>query len=152
MCNTVELARQQWVATRKLSNLLCGFYIGDRDVDNWDRYKWSSEIEKNQVLIGTTQIFVDLIAHRFLKLTDLSLVIFDECHHGTKSHPMHQFMSYFQLEPDKSKCPRVIGLTGVLLKTGKLADVVKDLKSLEATFRANIITVQQIDEMHNVLL
>lgn len=49
MCNTVELARQQAEEIRKTTNLKVGLYIGERDVDNWQRKKWETEIEDHQV-------------------------------------------------------------------------------------------------------
>lgn len=108
-----------------------------------------------QVLVGTSQIFVDIVNHNYIKLSDLSIVIFDECHHATKTHPMHQFLSFFQ---DAIRCnegvslPRAIGLTGVLLKGNKLGNIEKDLKALEAVFRGNIVTVSTMEQFNNVMV
>lgn len=49
MCNTVELARQQYTALKNLTNLMVGLYIGDRDVDNWSKRQWETEIKEKQV-------------------------------------------------------------------------------------------------------
>ena len=49
MCNTVELARQQYKIIKSSTNLIVGLYIGERDVDNWNRRKWTEEIEEKQV-------------------------------------------------------------------------------------------------------
>ncbi|XP_067628454.1 endoribonuclease Dcr-2 isoform X2 [Eurosta solidaginis] len=152
MCNTVELARQQALELKRCTNLKIGFYVGERDVDNWSRKKWDEEIKSNQILVGTAQIFVDIVSQNYIKITDLSVVVIDECHHATKSHPMHAFMSHFQKVTDKSKLPRVIGLTGVLLKGNKLVKILEELESLEATFRGNIVTVSSIEEYRNVML
>lgn len=54
MCNTVELARQQARCIKNTTNLKVGLYIGDRDVDNWQRRKWEEEITENQVSIKTS--------------------------------------------------------------------------------------------------
>ncbi|XP_004529883.1 endoribonuclease dcr-1 [Ceratitis capitata] len=151
MCNTVELARQQAIELKKCTNLKIGFYVGERDVDSWSRHKWEEEIKENQVLVGTAQIFLDIVSQNFIKITDLSAVVIDECHHATKSHPMHEFMRLFQDIPDKTNLPRVIGLTGVLLKGNKLHKIREELENLEATFRGNIITVSTMEEYHNVM-
>lgn len=101
--------------------------------------------------MGTSQVFVDMVSHNYLSVTDLSCVVMDECHHATKSHPMHQFLSLF-MYADKTKLPRVVGLTGVLLKSSKKGDILKPLQDMEAVFRGKIVTVENFNEFHNVLL
>ncbi|XP_065369214.1 endoribonuclease Dcr-2 [Calliphora vicina] len=151
MCNTVELARQQYKQLKKTTNLKIGLYIGDRDVDNWSPRQWETEIDNNQVLVGTAQIFVDIVNHNLLKITDLSIVIIDECHHATGNHPMHEFLRAFQY-CDQNKLPRIIGLTGVIIKGNKFGQVLEELKKLEATFRGNIVTIRDMEQMKNVML
>ncbi|KAL9920963.1 endoribonuclease Dcr-2 [Glossina fuscipes fuscipes] len=151
MCNTVELARQQCLEVRKCTNFKVGLYIGERDVDNWSHKKWSEEITENQVLVGTAQIFVDIVNQNVIKLTDISVVIIDECHHATKNHPMHTFLSLFQYV-DQSQQPRVIGLTGVLIKGNKFKSIQKALNDLEATFRGKIVTISSKEEFNNVMV
>ncbi|XP_023297775.2 endoribonuclease dcr-1 [Lucilia cuprina] len=151
MCNTVELARQQFKVLQKTTNLEIGLYIGERDVDNWTRRQWETEIQKKQVLVGTAQIFLDIVNQNLIKITDLSIVIIDECHHATGNHPMHEFLSAFQY-CDQSKLPRVIGLTGVIIKGNKLGQVIQELNKLEATFRGNIVTIQDLEQMKNVMV
>lgn len=102
-------------------------------------------------MVGTAQIFLDIVSQNVIKITDLSVVVIDECHHATGNHPMHAFLSSFQFS-DKTKLPRVIGLTGVLIKGNKLGNVLEDLKKLEATFRGNIITVRSTDQLNNVMV
>ncbi|XP_013098531.1 endoribonuclease Dcr-2 [Stomoxys calcitrans] len=150
MCNTVELARQQFKELQKSTNLKIGLYIGDRDVDNWERRKWQSEIRERQVLVGTAQIFVDIVTQNFIKISDLSIVVIDECHHASGGHPMKTFLSTFPQDPKQG--PRVIGLTGVLIKGNKLGNVVEDLRILESTMRGNIITVRSMEAMQNVMV
>lgn len=64
---------------------------------------------------------------------------------------MHAFLSSFQ-RYDPSKHPRVIGLTGVLIKGNKLGQVVDELKKLEATYRGNIVTICDMEELKNVMV
>lgn len=85
-----------------------------------------------------------------MKISDISVVIIDECHHATGGHPMKTFLSMFP--PDASLGPRVIGLTGVLIKGNKLGNVMEDLKKLESTLRGNIVTVRSMEDMQNVMV
>ncbi|XP_055855641.1 endoribonuclease Dicer [Episyrphus balteatus] len=152
LCNTVELARQNALEIANVTNFKVGLFIGDMNVDNWPQEKWESEIFSNQVFVGTSQVFVDMVSHQYLSINNLSCVVMDECHHATKSHPMHRFLSLFSYAPNQSDLPRVVGLTGVLLKSTKKGDILKPLEDLEAVFRGKIITVRNLNEFHNVLL
>ncbi|XP_052839058.1 endoribonuclease Dicer isoform X1 [Drosophila gunungcola] len=152
MCNTVELARQQLVAVRKHTNLKAGLYVGEQGVDEWTRGQWTDEIRDNQVLVGTAQVILDLFTQRHMKLSSLSIVIIDECHHGTGHHPFHEFMRLFLCFGGGMELPRVVGLTGVLIKGNEIKQVAKKLQELETTYRGNIITVADTKEMENVML
>ncbi|EDW72007.2 uncharacterized protein Dwil_GK10670 [Drosophila willistoni] len=152
MCNTVELARQQALACRSLTNFKVGFYVGDQGVDEWSRSKWDVEIREKQVLVGTAQVMLDLMLHAHLSLGSVSIVIIDECHHGTGRHPFREFMRLFLHVRPNVQLPRVVGLTGVLIKGNEINNVKKMLKNLETTYHGNIITVSDMKEMENVML
>lgn len=122
------------------------------NVDHWKRSDWETEFRENQVLVCTTQVLLDCIRSKYISLKDFNLLVFDECHHATNNHPMHQLMQQFQNENDPSVLPRVIGLTGVLIKSSKESQMLLDLRNLEAVFRGKIITVENMNEYKNVLI
>ncbi|XP_033247154.1 endoribonuclease Dicer-like [Drosophila miranda] len=152
MCNTVELARQQAMAVRKFSNLKVGFFVGEQGVDDWSKIKWSHEISDSQVLVGTAQVMLNMVTQKYLELSSVSIVIIDECHHGTGHHPYHEFMHLFLLADRYTPLPRVVGLTGVLIKGNEFKLVAQKLRELETTYRSNIITVSDTEELKNVML
>ncbi|XP_068147219.1 endoribonuclease Dcr-2 [Drosophila tropicalis] len=152
MCNTVELARQQAKAIKSHTNFKVGFYVGEQGVDEWSKSKWVVEVEENQVLVGTAQVMLDLMLHSYLSLGSVSIVIIDECHHGTGRHPFREFMRLFLHVGPSVQLPRVVGLTGVLIKGNEISNVQKLLKELETTYHGNIITVSDMKEMENVML
>ncbi|ALC41053.1 Dcr-2 [Drosophila busckii] len=152
ICNTVELARQQAVFVRKCTNLKVGFYVGEHGTDGWNRSKWSEEIENHQVLVGTAQVMLDLFLQKNMEFSSVSIVIFDECHHGTGKHPYHEMMRLFELAGPGAKLPRIVGLTGVLIKGNEIKQVARKLKELETTYRGNIVTISDSKEMENVML
>ncbi|XP_017078544.1 endoribonuclease Dicer [Drosophila eugracilis] len=152
ICNTVELSRQQAVAVKRYTNLKVGLYLGENGVDDWTRGQWTDEIRDHQVLVGTAQVILDLFTQRHLNLNSISIVIIDECHHGTGHHPFHEFMRLFLCVDRNIALPRVVGLTGVLIKGNEIKQVAKKLKELETTYRGNIITVSDTIEMENVML
>lgn len=132
------------------------------------------ELVFTQVIVATCQIIVDVIRHGFISVRDLNVIVFDECHHATGDHPMHQLMAlfqgkgsytylqiltmkllnetYFVLGIPKHQQPRVIGLTGMLL-SGKVTrvNIIEKMEKLENTFNAVIQTVNSTDEFINVL-
>lgn len=86
-----------------------------------------------------------------MSISDLNLVIVDECHHAVRNHPMHSFLALLQYIP-VSQQPRVIGLTGVLLMGSKVGNIHKDLTNLESVFRGKIVTINSGEHFNNVLL
>ncbi|KAL5274230.1 Dcr-2 family protein [Megaselia abdita] len=152
LCNSVALAQQQCEVLTNSTNLKVKLYIGQMNVDHWKRADWETEFRENQVLVCTTQVLLDCIRQKYISLKDFNLLIFDECHHATRNHTMHQLMQQFQHENNQSALPRVIGLTGVLIKSSKESQILIDLNNLEAVFRAKIITVADMNEFKNVLI
>lgn len=106
-----------------------------------------------QVIVATCQIVLDVIRHGFIKITNFNLIIFDECHHAHKDHPMRELMKCFC---DKSlkeyMLPRVIGLTGMLTSPSvSPQNVIEDLNQLECTFRSAIATAKGLTAFSEVL-
>lgn len=94
---------------------------------------------------------LDIVRHGYLKITDFNLIVFDECHHAQKDHPMLMLMAKFK-ECDERQHPRVLGLTGMLTAPSiKPQNVLGDLLRLEGTFRATIITARG-DSFTDVLM
>lgn len=152
LANTVVLANQQKRCIEETTALKVSVYTGDMNVDCWRRDRWLDEFDDNQVMVATCQIVLDVIRHGFISFSHLNLIIFDECHHGTKEHPMHQLMRLYT-EFTGSTRPRIIGLTGMLIsKSVKAEGVVDALTSLESTFNANIATVKTMQELNNVMV
>lgn len=56
----------------------------------------------------TSQILCDMITHGYIKVDDINLLIFDECHHAVEDHPMRLIMKHFDNYP-MTKQPRVLG-------------------------------------------
>lgn len=82
----------------------------------------------------------------------INLLIFDECHHGRRDHPMHQLMKRYNTTNQCDR-PRVIGLTGMLVSGSvKPSTLIPDLEALENTFHATIATVNNMNEFNNVLI
>jgi len=63
--------------------------------------------------------FYDLLMHGFIKMEDIDLLIFDECHHTDQEHLYNLIMKdYFFHEFDYKtvKRPKILGLTASPIK------------------------------------
>lgn len=56
----------------------------------------------------TAQILFDMITHSYIRIEDINLLIFDECHHAVSDHPMRMIMTHFEM-CSVDKQPRVLG-------------------------------------------
>ncbi|CAO1392992.1 unnamed protein product [Diamesa serratosioi] len=120
----------------------------------WSKHKHLEEFEKHDIIFATSQLILDAVKHSYISISQINVIVFDECHHGRKNHPMHELMKQFKyLIPEKH--PRVIGLSGMLIGIDNTIepDTVEDeLKALESTFLSTIVTVNRLEDYKNVLL
>ncbi|KYQ55277.1 Endoribonuclease Dicer [Trachymyrmex zeteki] len=147
--NTVALVEQQSTYIRRHANLKCKGYSGDMKVDFWTEEDWMIEIEDHQVLVMTSQIFLNLLIHRYVTLDRINLIVFDECHRAVANHPMRQIMQQFE-NCSKQDHPRVLAMSATLLNANIKADKIEStIRSLEITFHAKITTVESTDSIQD---
>ena len=116
------------------------YYVGEMGVDYWDKEKWVKEFSDNNVLVMTAQIFLNLLHHAYIDLSQVNLLIFDECHHAKKNHPYKQIMQFFINWP-KDLQPKVMGLTAsVVHGKVKLDRIESEIRDLEFTLRSTCVT------------
>lgn len=72
----------------------------------------------------TSQIFLNLLTHGYMKLDKVNLVIFDECHRAVSYHPMRQIMQQFE-SCSEEKRPRVLAMSATLLNSNIKADKIE---------------------------
>ncbi|XP_034829181.1 endoribonuclease Dicer isoform X3 [Maniola hyperantus] len=148
LVNTVPLVLQQ----KKMVEFMCPVdgvagFSSENNVDFWDKNKWDLELSSHQVVVATCQILCDMLTHQYIKLEDISLIIFDECHHAVEDHPMRLIMKHFENCP-RHEQPKILGLTATLLNGNvKLNKVEEILRKLETTFQASIATVNDMGEV-----
>lgn len=150
IANTVPLVRQQAKAIGQLTPYSVSSYDGSMGVDFWDREKWEEQLENNEVLVMVSQIFLDMLNHDHIKLSQVNLLIVDECHHATGNHPMREVMRRFSSEKRTSQgpLPRVLGLTAsIIQKKCKKHEIPKLLFELEACLNSSLVTSIHYEEV-----
>ena len=106
-----------------------------------------------QVVIATCQVMVNLFHHAQISMKHINLIVFDECHHGRRDHPMHKLMKIYMDVLNECDRPRIIGLTGMLIGCSVKSNTAKsELEALENTFQSTIATVNSYGDFENVLL
>lgn len=147
LVNNVPLVNQQKKVIEQRCAVTVGGYSGEDGVDYWDKAKWDTELETNQVIVMTSQILCDMLTHQYIRIEDINFLIFDECHHAVVDHPMRLVMKHFENCPVDDQ-PRVLGLTATLLNANVKTSRVEDtLRELEITFHAKIATVDELGQV-----
>ncbi|KAJ3087430.1 hypothetical protein HK102_011135 [Quaeritorhiza haematococci] len=112
---TVPLVAQQAEKIRRNTDLRVGEYSRDDNssVAYWDSVGWYHEMSKRQVLVLTPQIFLNILRHGFMNLgKNVSLLIFDECHHAVGNHAYNNIMKEFYAPiPGGDERPKIFGMT-----------------------------------------
>lgn len=86
------------------------------NVDRWtDQSTWDSVLQDIRIIVSTHAVLADALNHGFVRMSQLSLLIFDEAHHCRGRHPANQMMMY-HYHPTKAKLglhsvPHILGLT-----------------------------------------
>ncbi|CAH2301921.1 probable ATP-dependent RNA helicase DHX58 [Pelobates cultripes] len=85
--------------------------------DNEEKCFFANFVKKNDVIICTAQILQNALIHeseeKYVKLTDFTLLIIDECHHTHKDGVYNRLMESY-IEKNLSKegnLPQILGLT-----------------------------------------
>jgi endoribonuclease Dicer len=79
------------------------------------------KFEKSTVIVVISQMFLNCLRRGFIKLSNFSFIVFDECHHCKGDHPYAGVMNefYFDMKDkiergklDKNEAlPKIMGLT-----------------------------------------
>ncbi|XP_057788683.1 endoribonuclease Dicer homolog 2-like isoform X1 [Salvia miltiorrhiza] len=137
---TVVLVTQQSEVVALHTDLKVGKYYGEMGVDFWDEATWKREVNKYEVLVMTPQILLDALRHTFLRLDQIKVLIFDECHNARGKHQYACIMTEFyhrELASKSRQLPRVFGMTASPIKA-------KASSSAEAYWK-------QINELENLM-
>eukprot|EP00177_Eucheuma_denticulatum_P000175 GFKZ01000308.1.p1 GENE.GFKZ01000308.1~~GFKZ01000308.1.p1 ORF type:complete len:1667 (+),score=210.82 GFKZ01000308.1:718-5718(+) len=150
LVHRVPLVPQQAAAIREVmkTSVEVGEYFGEKGVDCWSSSKWAKSLRTKKVLVMTAQIFLNLLRHGLLDIRDVALLILDEVHHATKSHPYRKlFMEFYHTLEEGEPRPRVFGMTASPVKarssSKSSAPCMTAILSLEATMDATVVTVSQ---------
>uniref|UniRef100_A0A8C5WGY4 ribonuclease III n=1 Tax=Leptobrachium leishanense TaxID=445787 RepID=A0A8C5WGY4_9ANUR len=129
-------------AVRTHSDLKVGEY-SDLDVTQcWSKDQWIPEFEAHQILVMTCHIFLHVLKNGNLSLSNINLLVFDECHLAIEDHPYREIMTICE---SCQTCPRILGLTASILN-GKCdpCDLEDKIQKLEEILQSNAETATDL--------
>lgn len=147
LVNTVALVEQHHSFLKKNSSLRIKSISGDLHSSLNKSEFWARTQNEFQVLIMTSQIYLNALTHAHMFVKNANLIIFDECHGAVHDHPMRNVMTLFE-KCDEKDHPKVLGLSATLLNANTTSLLFKEqLNCLENTFRSKIITSKHVNEV-----
>ncbi|XP_035869582.1 endoribonuclease Dicer isoform X3 [Phyllostomus discolor] len=142
LVNSANQVAPQVSAVRTHSDLKVGEY-SDLEVNaSWTKEKWNQEFTKHQVLIMTCYVALIVLKNGYLSLSDINLLVFDECHLAILDHPYREIMKLCESCPS---CPRILGLTASILN-GKCdpEELEEKIQKLEKILKSNAETATDL--------
>ncbi|KAM6200906.1 endoribonuclease Dicer [Rhynchocyon petersi] len=142
LVNSANQVAQQVSAVRTHSDLKVGEY-SDLEVNaSWTKEKWNQEFTKHQVLVMTCYVALNVLKSGYLSLSEINLLVFDECHLAILDHPYREIMRLCENCPS---CPRILGLTASILN-GKCdpEELEEKIQKLERILKSNAETATDL--------
>lgn len=128
--------------------------IAKRSGGTAEKVQLSLLLEQNDVVVVTAAILKNALEEGSVKISDISLLVMDECHHTMLDHPYNIIMSNFylkmKLENQVAKLPQVLGLTASpgAGKAQSIEGAKQHILKLCANLDAKFVTVQEhIEEL-----
>ena len=141
------LVKQQAAQLINNAELVVKEYQGNIDhfqtKDIEDAALWHREWSQAQALVMTPQILLNILKVGFMKMSNISLLIFDEAHHCSGDHTyVHIMRDYYKQSPMEDR-PRIFGMTASPLsgKSNSELKVNQDIQELQDTMMSKIVTV-----------
>ena len=107
--------KQQADVIKRVSCLKVSCYIGEMGVHAWGPEKWISEFDRNEVLVMTAQILLDILTPAYIGFHNINLLVLDECHKASKNHPYANIMDFHKNWPENERPPLILGLTASII-------------------------------------
>ena len=147
VCDTALIEQQKNTISLNL-NLEVGTIQGKKNKKaKSDLITFRKMWESYNIFVAIPSIVYKLLSKGFLKISEISMIIFDECHHTNADHPynkiMTEFYFFYKKHPNKKdfkniKLPAIIGLTASPLKSGIKGTIGESAKNAMEALSENL--------------
>ncbi|KAH7160714.1 hypothetical protein EDB81DRAFT_324140 [Dactylonectria macrodidyma] len=136
---TVSLCEQQCEVIR-LQNPAAPIKVltGNQGIDSWSQSTWHTVLDGTRIVVSTYQVLLDALAHAFISMHMLALLVIDEAHNCVKNSPTTSIMTkfYHPTKVSKQAVPAILGLTASPIMRSNL----EGIQVLETILDASCIT------------
>ncbi|KAK5121719.1 hypothetical protein LTR85_004594 [Meristemomyces frigidus] len=140
---SVTLVYQQFAVLETNIDHKVARVCGADNVDNWNKARWTKLFAENKVIVATADVLHQCLAHSYITMKQINMLIFDEAHHAKKNHAYARIIKDFYLtEIDELSKPRVFGMTASPIDAK--ADVVQAANELESLLHCQIATTDDM--------
>ncbi|KAJ1906870.1 Dicer-like protein 1 [Coemansia sp. IMI 209127] len=137
--NTVALVHQQARVIAENTDQKVQEFIGSMGIDEWDDLKWADKWNNATVFVMTHQVLLNALRAGHIHISDIDLLVFDECHHARGHHPYALIMREFYDHCPADSRPHIFGMTASPLNARQTAEV--SVMHLQSVLDSNICTV-----------
>ena len=140
LVDSVALVFQQAAVLRCNLNQNVAQICGEMGADRWSAEPWVEYMENNMVIVLTAEVLYQCLHHSYIKMSQISLLIFDEAHHAKRNHPYARIIKDFYISDNQgaSELPRIFGMTASPVDAR--VDVEKAAMELENLLSCRILT------------
>ncbi|KAJ2760094.1 Dicer-like protein 1, partial [Coemansia nantahalensis] len=119
---TVALVHQQAKVIAANTDQAVNMCIGAMGIDEWDEKTWTDKWSSSGVLVMTHQVLLNSLRAGFVRISDIDLLVFDECHHARGNHPYTLIMrEFYDMCPELDR-PHIFGMTASPLNAHESAE------------------------------
>lgn len=113
LVDKVALAYQQHAVLECNLGHSVAALTGDSVRYTWNKSFWAKQFTKNEVIVCTAEILNKCLQKGYIRISQISLLIFDEAHHTKKNHPYARIIKDYYAEEKTTGCrlPRIFGMT-----------------------------------------
>ncbi|KAJ3314988.1 hypothetical protein HDV04_004788 [Boothiomyces sp. JEL0838] len=144
---TIPLVSQQADYIEQNSPLKVKMFHGGTTSSCWDKQFWANEIQEYNVLVLTPAIFLYTLDKAYIRLSQVNLLVFDECHHARASHPYNLIMKLHYRTTVKEARPKIFGMTASPCVAKE--STIEAIRQLEANLNANALSADSFSSLSN---
>ncbi|KAM0791169.1 hypothetical protein ACM66B_005653 [Microbotryomycetes sp. NB124-2] len=148
--NSVPLVHQQSKIIAYNTDLRVGKVFGALNIDLCSAEEWRYNFEHFDCLCLTAQLLLDSLAHGFIGIENISLLVFDEAHHAKSNHPFASILRHFLNRAPPELRPKVLGMTASPVSSN---EGVKEVRRLQTLFDAKLLSApkETLEELRKMV-
>ncbi|KAJ3218247.1 Dicer-like protein 1 [Dinochytrium kinnereticum] len=140
---TVTLVTQQSSYIQQTTDLEVLHFHGHLGVaQKVEEARWRDFVQKYDCFVMTPAILEQILRRAYIAMSEINLLVFDECHHARKNSMYNQIMSIFYVKCPQEKRPKVFGMTASPSCKGKSAS--EALRQLECNLFSTAFTADNL--------